>query len=369
LHPFLDRQTAWLHFVSRPLFGLLFGLLLTTCLVSRVLADGVMAGCEPLAGNTIRWIVPTQPGGGYDAYSRLLQPFLERLLSARLLIDNQPDAGGIVAAMAIRDAAADGTTLGIINAAGLMAAHAIEAQLAPDPATDFTLLGQVVRNHMVVFTGRDSGLKDVHDLLRVAQSRPIVVGVRDAGSSSFFAIPVLADLIGMDYALVSGYVGSAARTLALMRGEIDIFVGSFDSMSTEVEAGELVALLQLTESAQDGLEVPVLGGPDGLASQRAMATGRTPLQAEQLASDLVAVVGAGRLVVAPPELPAGLAACLEGALAQAFRSEELVAAAHRARLGIDYQDSATAHRSLLAAQLGMDKFHDLIQDAIERARE
>jgi len=348
---------------------LTLALLLTIDPVLSLAASDAPAGCAPLAGKTIRWIVPTQPGGGYDAYSRLLQPFLERLLDARLFIDNQPDAGGIVAAVAIRDATADGTTLGLINASGLLAAHAIEGQLAPDPTTDFTLLGQVVSNHMVVFSGRDSGLKDIHDLLRVAQSRPIVVGVRDAGSSSFFAVPVVADLLGIDYALVSGYVGSSARTLALMRGEIDIMLASLDTVIGQVQSGELIPLLQLTASAQSGLDIPQLGGPEGFASQRAVATGRTPAQAEQWANDLATIMSAGRLVVAPAQLPHQIATCLENSLRQILQSDELVAAAQRAQLGIDYQDSAAAYQGLLAGSRGVEQFHDLIQAAIEQARE
>ena len=348
---------------------LALALLLTAGPVFPLSASDAPAGCTALAGKTIHWIVPSQPGGGYDAYSRLLQPFLERLLAARLLIENLPDAGGIVAAVAIRDAAADGTTLGLINASGLLAAHAIEGQLAPNPATDFTLLGQIVSNHMVVFSGRDSGLKDIQDLLRVAQSRPIVVGVRDAGSASFFAVPVLAELLGMQYALVSGYVGSPARTLAVMRGEIDIFVGNFDSVSSQVQAGELIPLLQLTVPPHNALDVPQLGGPEGSASQRAVATGRTPAQAEQLANDLAAIVGAGRLVVAPLALPPRLAACLEDSLGKILQSAELVAAAQRAQLDIDYQDSAASYQGLLAGSRGVEQFHDLIQAAIEQARE
>lgn len=348
---------------------LALALLLTTGPVFPLAASDAPGGCTDFAGKTIHWIVPSQPGGGYDAYSRLLQPFLERLLAAHLLIENLPDAGGIVAAVAIRDAAADGTTLGLINASGLLTVHAIEGQLTPDPATDFTLLGQIVSNHVVVFSGRNSGLKDIHDLLRVAQSRPIVVGVRDVGSSSFFAVPILAELLGMQYAWVIGYVGSPARTMALMRGEIDISVGSFDSVSSQVQAGELIPLLQVTGPAARKLNVPQLGGPAGIASQRAVATGRTPGEAEQLAADLAAIVGAGRLVVAPVSLPSQLAACLEDALGQVLQSAELVVAARRAQLPIEYQDSAAAYRGLLEASRGVEQFHDLIQAAIEQARE
>ncbi|MCU0989769.1 MAG: tripartite tricarboxylate transporter substrate-binding protein, partial [Xanthomonadales bacterium] len=186
--------------------------------------------------------MPTRPGGGYDAYSRLLQPFLERALSARIVIENRPEAGGIVGALAIRDAAPDGRTLGIINASGLLAARAGDAGRAPDPASDFTVLASIVSNHVVLFSGRDSGIADVASLLRVAQTRPIVAGVRDAGSSSFYALPIAAALLGFDYELVTGYVGSASRTLAVMRGEVDIVVATFDSVQGPVRDGELVPL-------------------------------------------------------------------------------------------------------------------------------
>jgi tripartite-type tricarboxylate transporter receptor subunit TctC len=363
LHPIPDRD----HFRFRLRLALV--LLLTLGSTPALLAGDALDDCAPLAGKTIRWYVPTQPGGGYDAYSRLLQPFLERRLSARLLIENLPDAGGIVAAIAIRDAVADGTTLGIINASGLLAAHAVETQLAPDPATDFSILGQITANHVAVFAGRDAGLEDIHDLLRVAQSRPIVVGVRDVGSTGFYGVPVLAKLLGIEYALVSGYLGSPARTLAVMRGEIDIFLGNLDSLDGPMQAGELIPLLQLTPSAGSGVDIPELGGPHGIASQRAAATGRTPAQAEQLADDLAAVIGAGRLVVAPAQLPEPIAICLQVALGEVLQSDTLLQAADRAKLGIDYQDSAAAQGRLLAAAGAVEQFHDLIQAAIEQVRE
>ena len=240
-------------------------------------AGPLRADCPGLAGETLRWIVTTRPGGGYDAYSRLLQPFLERALSARIVIENRPEAGGIVGALAIRDAAPDGRTLGIINASGLLAARAGDVGTAPDPASDFTILASIVSNHVVLFSGRDSGIADVAGLLRVAQTRPIVAGVRDAGSSSFYALPIAAALLGFDYELVTGYVGSAARTLAVMRGEVDIVVATFDSVRGPVRDGELVPLLQLTgapadavgSASPDTLDAPRMAGPDGLARQRA----------------------------------------------------------------------------------------------------
>jgi len=340
-------------------------------------AGPLRADCPGLAGETLRWIVTTRPGGGYDAYSRLLQPFLERALSTRIVIENRPEAGGIVGALAIRDAAPDGRTLGIINASGLLAARAGGAGRAPDPASDFTILASIVSNHVVMFSGRDSGIADVAGLLRVAQTRPIVAGVRDAGSSSFYALPIAAALLGFDYELVTGYVGSAARTLAVMRGEVDIVVATFDSVQGPVRDGELVPLLQLTgvpavdaENAAPGtLDAPRLAGPDGLALQRAAATGRSPEQAAEEAAALAALVGAGRLAVAPPGLPPELAACLDETLGTILGSAELRTAAERAQLGIQPRTGREALAEVLEGARALARFDSLVQAAVERARQ
>ena len=343
--------------------------LFSTGPLSGVLANSSQSGCAPLEGASIRWVVPSRPGGGYDAYSRLLQPFLEQNLDVQIRIDNRPEAGGVIGAQAIRDAVPDGKTLGLINASGLLAARAIEDGLAPDPTADFTILGQVVSNQVVLFTGTASGFRDINDLLMAAESRPIVAGVRDAGSTSLYYVPVTAEMLGIDYALVSGYVGSAARTMALIRGEVDIILGNFDSLQGQVQAGELIPLLQLTALLDGELDIPQLGGPEGLARHRAGVTGRTPQQAEQAAGDLAVIVGAGRLVVAPKGLPVSLSDCLDTELGEILQSAELSQAADRAQLSIQYQNGATAHQSLMAGARGIDQVRGLISDAIRQARE
>jgi tripartite-type tricarboxylate transporter receptor subunit TctC len=344
-------------------------LLLALTLAPALFADSGSKGCAPLEGSTIRWVVPNKPGGGYDAYSRLIQPFLENRLDVQVRIENRPEAGGVVGALMIRDAAPDGKTLGLINAAGLLASRVVENGQEPDVATDFTILAQVVSNQAVLFTGTDSGFRDINELISASLTRPIVFGVRDAGSTNFFTAPVIAELLGTDYALVSGYVGSAARTLALMRGEVDVVVGNFESLRSQVKAGELIPLLQLTASAESGLDIPQLGGPTGVASRRAAVTGRTPQQAEQAADDLALIAGAGRLVVAPAGLPAHLSVCLETALGEILQSPGFLQAAKRARLRIEYQDSATAYQGLMAGARGVDQFRDLINTAIRQVRE
>ena len=325
--------------------------------------------CPELSGATLRWIVTSAAGGGYDTYSRLLEPHLERELGARILIENRPGAGGIVGAMAIRDAPADGRTLGIVNASGLLAAHAVDGANVPDPANDFTILASIVSNHLTMFTGRDSGIADIDGLLQIARSRPIVAGVNSAGSASFHALPVTASLLGFDYELVTGYEGGSARTLAAMRGEVDIVMGNFDSLQAQVRAGELVPIVQLDSAGGAGPSVPSIAGPQGLARSRAPFTGRTPDEAEREAADLAAFVGAGRIVVAPAGLSPALLACLDSTLASVLGSDAFRAAAQRAELGIDPVGAATARSEVLAGAAALQRFGPLITAALEQARQ
>lgn len=343
------------------------------------LAVEIHAACPGLPeGAAVRWIIPSKPGGGYDAYSRLLQPFLERELGVRMMLVNRPAAGGVVAAVTIRDAAADGMTLGIINAPGLLAANALSGANAPDPGRDFSILGRVVSNRMVLLSGKDSEYSSLAQLLDHPGGGPLLVGVRDAGSASFITVPITASLLGFNYAMVTGYVGSAARTMALLRGEVDIAFQNLDSARRYIEAGDLQPLLQITHPtvAHTGNAlpdilgaVPVLGGASGVATTRAAATGRTAQQAQHAAAALGDIFAPGRVVVAPAGLPAALANCLGGVLHEVLHSEELLLAAQRAQLHIDAAGPAAVERALAAAMRELQGFLPLLQSAIDSARQ
>ena len=340
-------------------------------------AQLVVADCPSLAKGTIHWIVPSKPGGGYDAYSRLLQPFMEQQLNARIVIENRFEAGGIVAAMAIRDAPADGTTLGIINAPGLLTANMMAKGPAPNPETDFTVLGRVAGTHVVMFTGRDSGISTLAELMQTSRTQPILVGVRDAGSSNFITLPITASLIGMDYELVTGYTGNTARTMAALRSEIDIVFHNIDSARRYVEAEELIPLLQITDPSTRALNdvsrillagVPILAGNQGFAQRQAAVTGKAPEQAEEEAAALSRIFDAGRIVVAPRDLPESLASCLGSALTHVLHSDELLGAAKQAHLIIDYQNREAVLEGLSTATRELGQFEPLILSAIDRAR-
>ena len=81
------------------------------------------------AGKTVRMIVGSGVGGGYDVFSRLIAPYLGKTLGATVIVENVPGAGGLVALNKLYIAPADGLQISLVQ--GTMASI---AQLTDDKA-------------------------------------------------------------------------------------------------------------------------------------------------------------------------------------------------------------------------------------------
>ena len=294
---------------------------------------------DRFAGETVRWIVPSSPGGGYDAYSRLIAPFYEKYTGAQVVVENRPGAGGGIGAQKIVHAAPDGRTIGILNGPGLMMAAMFETPPPPNPATAFTLLGRVVKDRQLWAVAADSKLPGLRALLENGQGRPIVFGTRGPGNLSFVDMVVASRILNVDIDIVTGFRGSRDDILAVLRGDVDAVAHSDGSLLDAFESGELRPWLQVTEGpiGDDARydNVPWLAGPDGLAVWVASRNGGDVARASDEADALVELTGAGRLIAAPPGLDAALTQCMRDAVHAALTDPGFVAAAAKAGRTLD----------------------------------
>jgi tripartite-type tricarboxylate transporter receptor subunit TctC len=328
--------------------------------------------CSQLSGKQVRWLVPFPPGGGYDIYSRLLEPFYEKRTGAEIIIENTPGAGGVISANKLKQSSADGLTLGLLNAPGLLVAALTGATEVPNPAQDFTILGRLVRNQAVWVTAANSPLRSIEDVLTESQRRPIVFGISEIGSTTFANVVVATQLLGINTAYISGFAGSREISLAVMRGEVDLVSLSFDSIVDKLESQDIRAILQISPqpiSAHASLkEVALLCGSQGIAARRAAELGRDRQQTEEDALALTRLTGAGLLVAAPPRMEEGLFRCLEQSLYEVLSHAELQSAAAKANRSLDVGRADEALSDIKAAAVQAEKFIPLIQDAIRKIR-
>ncbi len=337
---------------------------------SGLLADD--AKCRPFEGQKIRWIVPHAVGGGYDTYSRLVAPYLAQALKAEMVIENIPGAGGIVGARAIKEAAPDGLTIGILDGSGMLVASLAGEPKAPQIARDFNIVGRIARSRQVWAISSGAPFQSISDVLQAAAQRAIVFGTLNVASLSFCNIVIASHLLGVEAEVVSGYRGSKAGVLAVQRGDVEIICYSFESILRHIESGDIKPILQVSDepiSAHPALkDVPLLGGSDGLASLRARELGRDPREAELDVDTLMAIIGVGRLIVAPKRLAPDLARCLEHALLETLATPVFKKAATKAKRSFDVGDAETVNASLQVVARRVDVFRQLIQGAIRKVR-
>src|SRR5687767_1219960 len=72
----------------------------------------------PLKGETVRIYVGFSPGGGYDAYARMLAPHFEKRTGATVVVENRPGGMGLTALNQMVRGKTDGLTMMMLNGEG-----------------------------------------------------------------------------------------------------------------------------------------------------------------------------------------------------------------------------------------------------------
>lgn len=298
---------------------LLAALALLACVgAAPALARAENACTDVLARKKITIVVPFKPGGGNDAYARLLAPVLQDQTGARVAVSNLPGANGMLGVRAVAAAGAGSITLGVFDLRDLLGAR-LSDPTAPSPSA-FVALGTFGGSH-----GLWAARQPTARLLEGRQ--PLTFGA-STGMVPRVLLPAM--LLGREVRLVRGYGGLAERWLAVLRGEVDATDGSDDSIARFVASAPGTApLLALTSGPlPDFPGTPYLAGPGGLVDQRTKgldaATRRNHMELAELAAELST---SARTVAVSAGAPEPVRRCLESAVEQALFSGALAEAA------------------------------------------
>ena len=264
--------------------------------------------CAALEGETVTFVVPYDPGGGFDQFVRLLEPYLaEELGDVEVNVENQPGGGGLVGANAVYQSNPDDLTIGLINYPGSVFAELTEQEGATFDNTKWTVLGRLGALPPLVYTGPDSEYTDFESL--VGASEPVKFGIGGVGSDAYYAAVALAKAFEFPNEIIGGYPGSGEADAALLVGEVDASINSSSSALEVVEGSGANPIVVISNEPLEELpDVPVIGE---------FAEGE---QAEPLTA-LASVYDVERVVVGPPEMDEGTAQCLGDAIYAAATSD------------------------------------------------
>ena len=266
------------------------------------------------AGNTVDLVVPYEPGGGYDLYARALAPYLgECLGDARVVVQNEPGAGGLLAVTNTFSTSPDERRLQIVNTVGAVSAQIAGAEGVEFDMLEFSPVGRIVATTSALAVNPDGEFKDFQDLIDAEE--PIRFPSTGPGANDFITPNVLAGIYGFETEMITGFQGSGEARLALVSGDGEAYVQSWDSMFEAIENGEVTPLVVASTEPVDQLsDVPTLADYEPEGEQGA-----------QLRDELSALEATGRGIVAPPGLSEDRLTELQDAFTCAFENEDLVA--------------------------------------------
>lgn len=187
-------------------------------------------------GKTIRMIIGSGIGGGYDAYGRLLAAHIPKHIPGQptMIVQNMPGAGALVLANYLGNVAAgDPLVIGGINPA-IVTYPVYKPDKAKYDARKFGWIGSLKADTFVAVAWTESPIKSFKDVFE----QEFVVG--GSGGASTEYPPVINALLGAKYKLVAGYKGTNQSMLAMERGEVQGLGGTTWS-SLKAQSKQLLA--------------------------------------------------------------------------------------------------------------------------------
>lgn len=273
----------------------------------RMLCAIALAAVAPAAwadaypSRPITLVVGYPPGGSTDLTGRVVGEEMGRLLKATVVIENQAGSGGALAAQRVAKAPADGYTLMMASNNELVINQYINKHVRIDGQKDFTPLGMVASQPMVLVATQKAGVRNLHEFVDKVKRHPGDFSYGSAGVGT--ALHLLGELV-KDKAKIDlvhvPYKGASAMTTDLLGNNIEYGVFVLSSGIPHIKSGKVVALgTSEAKRSPQTPDVPALGEHPALQGVD---------------------VGTWFMLVGPVGLPPAVAQRLQAALAEALRS-------------------------------------------------
>lgn len=287
------------------------------------------------AGKTVRLVVGFGTGGGFDAYARMLAPYLAKNLGATVIVENRPGAGGLLALNFVYAAPPDGLTMLIVNGTGAATAQLTDQEGARFDLGKFGYLATLTESPTVWLVGRHFQVKTVGEALKAGKKwRWAASGPADnlAAGAAFTC-----EALKLDCQTVLGYKGSNDAALALARGEADALNITDSSAHQYVQSNGLLPLATISR-------VRTRYFPDLPTIFEAV---KLDADQEYLFNFRHMIQSFGRVLVVPPGLSRGRLAFMEAAVKKTVTDPEFLAEGDKRQLYTDYLDGATTSKNAL----------------------
>ena len=190
----------------------------------------------------IKLVVPFSPGGGTDNITRALAAGMSQALGQTVVVENKPGAGTVIGTDFVAKSPADGHVLVMATFA-----HAVNPSLLSklpfDAERALTPVGMVARGPNVLVVRADSPLRNLRDLMELAQAQPgrLSYASQGNGTSAHLAGEMFDHLARIRLTHIP-YRGAGPAMSDLLGGQVDMMFATAAAVAPHIATGRLRAL-------------------------------------------------------------------------------------------------------------------------------
>ena len=193
----------------------------------------------------VRFVVTTAPGGGLDAFARLVAAELTPRAGQQIIVDNRPGAGTTIGAAAVAKAKPDGYTM-LVNTASFAISPAIYQKLPYDPLRDFVPITMAVFTPNLMAVHPSVPARSVKDLIALARTGagrgdPVLFASGGNGTNGHLAAALFLSVANVHMTHVP-YKSGSLGVIDLISGQVAMMTDSMSSLMPHVRTGRLRAL-------------------------------------------------------------------------------------------------------------------------------
>jgi tripartite-type tricarboxylate transporter receptor subunit TctC len=307
--------------------------------VTALLFAGYLGGAaaeEVYRGKTIRLVVASTAGGGYDYYGRTFVQFMRRHIPGEpnIVVQNMPGGGGLQGLNWLFNIAPkDGTVIAMLQRGTPFYPYFGDPNAKFTP-TELNWLGSVTGEAGTTAVWHSSSVKTIDDAFR----HTVLLGGSGPNDSETYS-NLMNNTIDTRFRIVQGYKSNSDTLLAMERGEVDGITGSWSSLKSQrpnwISNKQVNVLVQVARARQPDLpNVPLV--TDYV----------TDSEHKVMWDVMLAMATVGRPLAAPPGVPAALVQALRAAFDATARDPAFIAEMERTSRELTPENAAEIMRLL-----------------------
>ncbi|HYC47175.1 MAG TPA: tripartite tricarboxylate transporter substrate binding protein [Burkholderiales bacterium] len=224
-----------------------------TMIVALLLAVSAVAhAADSYPTKPIRFIVPFPPGGGTDAFARILSPKLTEFLGQQIIVDNRPGAQGNIGTAAAAKSPPDGYTILLAHQGAMTINPHLYPNTGYDTLRDLIGVTRGTATAMVLVAHPALPAKTLKELAALARQNPGKLTFASTASGQQLA-GELFKLTTKTNLLHVPYKGAGPAVIDLLAGNVILMFSNPTSIVPHVKAGRLRAIAVLGDKRNEAL--------------------------------------------------------------------------------------------------------------------